>query len=152
MRAASLILALLLLAPSPSCAQNCADEWLEMAMVDSFSFAFNDYEKLTSLARSMYFTPHGGKDYDGMRLRMGKALKEQMLVQQFALLEKPVLLRNTENEGIYAWTYRVSGLLTWSGVKPVMGTKPAVFEVTITRSNSNGLEYGIGIDTIEVAP
>ncbi len=126
------------------------EEWLETAMVDSFSFAFNDYQELTRLALERYFTSAGQNTYNEIRSQMGPALQNQMLIQQFALLEEPALQDEGVVNGTYFWVYKVSGLLTWSGVNPVMDTKPTVFRVTVSRTNSPDHEHGLGIYSLKI--
>jgi hypothetical protein len=125
-------------------------KWLETALVDSFSFGFNDYKEIAGKSARQYFTSDGKKYYRPVAIQMGQALQKRMLLQQFAFLEPPRLYKSGDKDGIYSWQYKVSGIISWSGVRPVENTKQADLDIAVSRSNEEALEYGLGISSLKV--
>lgn len=133
---------------SPASAGKCplsddvAEEWLEAAVVDSFSFGFNDYKEVAGKAGELYFSRNGKLYYKSVYDPLGLALQEKMLIQQFAVLKKPVL----SEDG----SYLVSGIITWSGITPVVDTKSVIFKIKIRKkSGTSPIACRFAIDLIE---
>lgn len=136
---------------TPNQKDSVVAQWVQNALVDTFSFNFTDYQRRLNDATMEWFTKEGG---DGLvaALRSSGTIQsviDRKMILSMTLDHTPILIQHgpLPNSGIYSWTLQANATMTYRTQSQEF-SQPVKFQVQVDRRSVMDNAEGLGISKV----
>lgn len=136
----------------PNVSDAAVANWLNKALVDSFTFSFADINYRLNDAATKWFTAEGGDELIKSINDSGNfdAVIEKKMFISFAASHTPLILKKGRKGNFYLWKLQVPGVLTYRTANDQISSQ-MTFTVIVSRRSVKETPDGLGIARIAMA-
>lgn len=125
-------------------------QWVQTALVDTFSFNYTNYFDRLNKTTMEWFTKEGGEGLLQALDSVGviQAIKERKMIVSLTLEHTPILVAQGPNDnGVYSWTFQANAILTYRTQTQEL-TNKVKFMVKVDRRSIMDNAEGLGITKV----
>lgn len=130
-------------------------QWVQNALVESFSFNFTDYKRVLNRVTMAYFTEHGASEFTRELKASGylDTVVDSQMILSLGLESTPIFIGSgiSQTTGIYTWGFQVDSIITFRTRSKEVNKKIRMTIIVERRSLLEDSD-GFGIAKIVLAP